>query len=334
MKRRLLGAAVAVGVLVLIGLTLDRAQLADVLARASPLALLAAGAVYLPSWWLRGLRWKQIASDLGDEVGLRGAVAAATVGNMLNLVLPAKAGDLLWANAAHVRWGVPYGRGLVGVLSGRVFDLVVLSLAGLIALRFTPGPAAAWGDSVLLAVAGSLAGLTAGWLVFLRLRVGGRLLIGPLARLRGLHDALVDPAARLTSSASRLALHCGSTALIWSIEALVAWMTARALGVAIPLPAMIFGIMVANLSKIVPLTPASFGTYEAAGAAALVLAGVDYSAAFAVMLAEHLVKNGVNAILGGAALLVEDIPVAQVDLEAVRAAWRETTASETPRKQP
>jgi len=327
-KRRVAGVAVALAVLILIGLTLDRERLADVLVRASPLALLVASVIYLPSWWLRGLRWKQIASDLGDEVGLRGAIAAATVGNMLNLILPAKAGDLLWANAAHVRWGVPYGRGLVGVLAGRVLDLVVLSLAGLFALSLAPGPAAVWGDSVLMAVAGSLAGLIGGWLVFLKLRLGDRLLVGPLTRLRGLHDALVDPAVQLTSSAVRLALHFGNTALIWLIEAMVAWITARALGVEIPMPVVLFGIMVANLSKIVPLTPASFGTYEAAGAAALALAGVDYNAAFAVMLAEHLLKNGVNAVLGGAALLVEDIPVARVDLEAVRAAWRETTAGE------
>ncbi len=323
-SRRLLGVAIALAVLALIGLTLDRQMLVDVLSRAAPAPLAVAALIYLPSWGLRGLRWKQIAGDLGDEIPLWPATAAATVGNMLNLALPAKAGDLLWAHAAHVRWGIPYGRGIVGVLAGRVLDLVVLSLVGGLALLWVPG-AAAWRPQVAAATLGGIAALLVGGQLVLRRRLGARLLLGPLRRLRGLHDALVDPADRLTRSWSRAGWHCGNTALIWANEAAVAWLVARALGLEIGAAAVLFGIMVANLSKIVPLTPASFGTYEAAGAAALTLAGVDYSAAFAVMLAEHLLKNGVNAVIGAAALVVGDVPVLRVDLDAVRGAWAEAT---------
>lgn len=318
--RRLAALLLGLVILALIGGTVDREQAAAVLARADGWGLLVAALCYLPPWLLRGWRWRLLARDLGDEVPLGPAVAMATVGNMLNLALPAKAGDLLWANAANARFGQPWLSAAVSVLSGRVFDLGVLLVLAVAALLFLPeerfAPAA-------LGALGGLGVCTAlGLLLFVRLRLGRLLLIGPLARFGILHDRLVGAFAAITGPAALLR-HGGVTALIWLNEGLVAWLVARSLGLEIPAAAVLAGIGVANLSKIVPLTPASFGTYEAAGALAVQsLTGLDYSAAFAVLLAEHLLKNGVNLVLGLLALTVSDVPVLRVDIAAARRAWR------------
>ena len=315
LRRRLLGLVVAVAVLALVAATLDLDEVAATLAEASGGWLLVTTVAYLPSWLLRGWRWQGLARDLGDEVPLGPAAAFATVGNMLNLVLPAKAGDLLWTHAAHERFGVPYGRGLVGVLAGRVLDLVVLLALGTLALATSGSElaSAAWASLAALSVAG-----VAGWLVVVRWRLGGRVLVGPLARLLPIHDALVEPAAQLGARPGRVLIHLASTCLIWAIEGFVAWSIARSLAVALGPGEVLIAIMVANLSKIVPLTPASFGTYEAAGALALQTLGVAYSAAFAVLLVEHLLKNLVNTGLGVVAMALTDVPVLKVDLDALR----------------
>ncbi len=320
-RRRLLALALAAAVLAAIGASLDWDVVGARLGQAGPLLLAICTLVYLPPWGVRGLRWKQLAHDLGDRVPLWPATCLATVGNMLNLVLPAKAGDLLWTHAAHVRWGVPYGRGVVGVLAGRVLDLVVLAAMGAVALVALPSGREEHGATVGLAVAAIAVGGVLGVQLFLRARLGAKLLVGPLARLRALHDALVAPADRLTRSKTRAAVHTGTTAVIWLNEAVVAWLLAQGMGLDIGLAASLFAIMVANLSKIVPVTPASFGTYELAGAFALGVAGVGYDDAFAVVLVEHILKNGVNLILGLVALWIEDLPVFSADLTGVRAAW-------------
>ena len=318
--RRVFGALVAVAVLVLVGLTLDLDAVATTLADADPVWLVAAAMAYLPSWWLRGWRWQGLAADLGDRVPIGPAVAFATVGNMLNLVLPAKAGDLLWTHAAHERFGVPYGRGLVSVLAGRVLDLVVLLALGAAAFGTTDSDvaSAAWAS-----LGGLVVLLLLGWTLVVRLRLGGLLLRGPLQRVRPVHDALVEPAARLGARPARLALHGGTTLVIWGIEALVAWSIAQGLAVEVTIAGVFVAIMVANLSKIVPVTPASFGTYEMAGAFALGVAGVPYDDAFAVVLVEHVLKNGVNLLLGLVALWIEDLPVFSADLSGVRESWGE-----------
>ncbi len=155
----------------------------------------------------------------------------------------------------------------------------------------------------------------------LRRRLGRHLLWGPFSRLRPLHDALVEPADRLTRSPRRVLLHGGNTAVIWLNEALVAWLLAQGMGLDVSFAASMFAVMIANLSKIVPITPASFGTYELAGAFALGLAGVPMEDAFAVILVEHVLKNGVNLLLGLVALWWADLPVFSPDLNGVRQAW-------------
>ncbi len=320
-RRRLLAVVVATAVLGAIGATLDWHVVGARLSQAGSLLLLVCTAVYLPPWVLRGLRWRQLAADLGDAIPLWPATCLATVGNMLNLILPAKAGDLLWTHAAHVRWGVPYGRGVVGVLAGRVLDLVVLAALGAIAMVALPSGTERHGLTVALSVLVIAITGVLGVQLLLRQRLGTHLLRGPLSRLRPLHDALVEPADTLTRSPARALLHASTTCVIWLNEALVAWLLAQGMGLDVSLAASLFAIMVANLSKIVPVTPASFGTYEMAGAFALGIAGVPYDDAFAVVLVEHVLKNGVNLLLGLAALWVEDLPLFSTDLAGVREAW-------------
>lgn len=318
--RRFAALALGLVILAVIARTVDWAQAGQVLEGASVGGLLLAGIFYLPPWILRGWRWRLLARDLDEEVPLGPAVAMATVGNMLNLVLPAKAGDLLWANAANARFGTRWLPAVVSVLAGRVFDLGVLMSLAAAALLFVPEARFAAAAGPMLAALGLGTGL--GLVLFVRLRLGRLLLIGPLRRFLPLHDRLVGAAAAITG-ARALARQVGLTALIWVNEGLVAWLVAGALGLSIGPAAILVAIGVANLSKIVPLTPASFGTYEAAGALAVQsLAGVEYSAAFAALLAEHLLKNGVNLLLGLVALGVAEVPVLRVDLERVRGAWR------------
>jgi uncharacterized membrane protein YbhN (UPF0104 family) len=304
-----------------IGASLDWGEVEARLSKVGPVLLGICILIYLPSWVLRGLRWRQLAKDLGDDVPLWPATCLATVGNMLNLVLPAKAGDLLWTHAAHVRWNVPYGRGVVGVLAGRVLDLLVLVAMGAIALASLPLGREEYGGTVLLA-AGTVA-IAAFLSIYLGLkrRLFRRALVGPLSRLVPLHDALVEPADQLTRDPRRVVLHGSITGVIWLNEALIAWLIANGMGLEVSAAASMFAVMIANLSKIVPITPASFGTYELAGAFALGVAGVPYEDAFAAILVEHLLKNGVNVALGLAALWWQDLPVFSADLAGVRAAW-------------
>lgn len=315
----------ALGAAVLWGIwrSLDLGQLRAVLGQAHGPMLVGAALAYTPSWVLRGWRWQGLARALGDTVPLGAAVALATQGNLLNLLLPGKLGDLLWANAAAQRFGMPYGRALVGVVFGRVLDLVGLGLVGALALLALPQ---AWGDYARPVGLGLGLGVLAGGLgawSLVRWRWSRVLARGP--RARAVHAALVDPLLTLLDSPGGLARHAGSSVLIWVNEGLVAWMIVRGVGLELPPQASFLAILVANLSKILPVTPGGFGTYEAAGALALRAAGAAWTPAVGAVLVEHLLKNAVNALLGGVAWLGWRIPILDVDWEALRRGWERLT---------
>ena len=283
----------------------------------NPFVLLLAAVYYVPSWGLRGLRWKLLAQSLGDSIPLMPATAAATAGNFLNLILPAKLGDLLWAHAAQRRWGMPYLRALVGVLSGRVLDLWVLLLLGL---------GAAWWwiqefRSLVLLLLVLLGLSTLFSLLALRKNWLRALLRGPLSRFQGLHDLLAGSLARLFCH-RMVITHVLITFAIWWIEAWVALKIGQGMGLSFTLSVVFLAIAVANLSKIFPLTPASMGTYEAAAAIILIQLGWGYEAIFAFALVEHVLKNVVNALLGVIALACFDLPMLEVDREQILAQWR------------
>ena len=317
--RRVAAVFLAGIILLVVAKTVDLQGVRESLSRLDATTLLLVSLLYLPSWWLRGERWRGLAGDLGDKIERVPACGMATVGNMLNLVLPAKTGDLLWTHAAHQRWGIPYGRGLVGVLAGRILDLLVLAGMGLLGGLFLAG-LATW---KLVAAGLALVICTRlGVDLFIRRQALRALLRGPTRALLGLHDLLITPMRVLVDS-RRMGRHFVLTIAIWLIEGAVAWCLAQAMGLSLSPAAVLFWIMAANLSKILPLTPASMGTYEAAGAIALGFAGVDYTLAFSVVLAEHLLKNGVNLVLGALALLLMDIPVLSADLSELSRTWSE-----------
>ena len=200
-----------------------------------------------------------------------------------------------------------------------VVDLVVLAgLGGITLLLYAP-ISSSTRDSILALAGLSALGSCFLYLVVVRKGVGRHLLVGSLKRFQGAHDAFTHAIQTLCSSPLRAGIHATVSVLIWGLEFLVAWYLALSMGFDLPGWAIIVWIFAANLSKIIPLTPASMGTYEAAGAIALGLAGASYDEAFALVLVEHLLKNSVNLLLGLAFLAVEDLPVLGGDIDTIRA---------------
>ena len=66
----------------------------------------------------------------------------------------------------------------------------------------------------------------------------------------------------------------------------------------IPILIVILAIVIGNLVKAVPITPGGMGTYEAAVAVTLQLAGVEPVTAVLIAIIDHLVKNLVTLVGG------------------------------------
>jgi hypothetical protein len=303
------------------------------------LALVAiAGLVYLFSWPLRGLRYRDILAELGftERVGfLTGAIFISQTGN---LVFPARLGDGVRAYVMKARRNVPYTTGFASLAVERVFDLLTITfLAGSVlvglALFAPDGITAilqALGGDALAPDRSRSARTAAGVAAFVGLAAVSVVIAivwsarSPKNRIRRLVEwasddsyveyvasileRFVDDVQTVAGDGHAFGRIGVSSLLVWTIDVVTALLVFVAFGVDLPLAQLLavgfFAVSVGNLAKVLPLSPGGIGLYEAAFTAFVVaLTPVIWPVALAAAIVDHAVKNAVT-VVGGVASMV------------------------------
>jgi hypothetical protein len=330
----LAGSILSVVALALMTLYLDPAAVLDGIERADPVLVGIAALVYLVSWPVRGVRYRDILDELGfhERVGfLTGAVFISQTGN---LVFPARAGDAIRAYVVKVRRGIPYTSGFASLVVERVFDLLTITvLAGTVLLGL--GVSGGAGELVTAVAGANRAGRIA---VIVATAVGTVAVVAVAAIVASAQSerSVVRGAAarfgtdsyadRALSVVERFVgdLHRGagsrgaftrigaSSLLIWAIDVVTAVLVLAAFDVGVgvvPLLAIgFFAVSVGNLAKVLPLSPGGIGLYEAAFTLIVVgLTPIAGPVAFGAAVLDHAVKNIVTIVGGAVSMLVLNV---------------------------
>ncbi|WP_135363892.1 flippase-like domain-containing protein [Halosimplex halophilum] len=151
---------VMLALVVAVSVVFDLGAVVDAMSGADPRWVLASGVVYLLSWPLRGLRYRDILDRLGypsDTWFMTGAIFISQTGN---LVFPARLGDGVRAYVVKARRDVPYPSGFASLAIERVFDLLAITVLGgsvLVGLVLTGGT-----DQIVAAIAAEVPPVTVG----------------------------------------------------------------------------------------------------------------------------------------------------------------------------
>ncbi|MBZ7920932.1 flippase-like domain-containing protein [Ensifer adhaerens] len=205
------------------------------------------------------------------------------VHNLLNIMLPFRAGETSFPLLMRSEFSVPLARGTSALLVMRLLDLHALLVVAAVGLVIGRGSAVLW--------AAWLAAFVSPLLLFLLknqvIALARRLLPTKL-------DAIVDELeAGVPANIVAFLRAWGMTILNWAVKVIVlAWVLAF-MGVA-PLAACFGGALGGELSSVLPMhAPAGVGTYPAAIAAGAVSFGAHADRAGL----EQLAAAGVNAHL-------------------------------------
>ncbi|WP_435361237.1 flippase-like domain-containing protein [Haloarchaeobius sp. DFWS5] len=318
---------------------LDPEKVLNNMAGANMTLVAASAVVYLVSWPLRGLRYRDILREIGydGDVGfLTGAIFISQTGN---LVVPARLGDGVRAYVMKARRSIPYSSGVASLAVERVFDLLTITaLAGTVMLGLV---ATGNANDIAAAVAGSAVPAeyqsAARYASYVAVGVGSAAIVAVLAivasarsdrnLVRPFVERLSDDSyagmvadvlerfvgdVQTVAGDSRAFTTVGlSSLLIWTFDVLTAIVVMLALGIGTNLSAVtllavaFFAVSVGNLAKVLPLSPGGIGLYEGAFTALVVglAPGVGVELALAAAVVDHAVKNVVT-VLGGAASMV------------------------------
>ena len=277
-RRRLLlwggGLAVAASV-VFVALALDPSQLAATAraVAADPLAAVAALALYALAFALRAAIWARVLPALS----FGHALAAIHVSLAGNHVLPLRLGEALRVTSVVRRARVPLAEATASTVFLRSADtLAVAAIAAALSPAFA-GRLGSWGLALVVVA-------LAAW-------AGGLAWLRRLAARRRLEVRLSVPLV-------------GTGAVVaWLLESAVVWQAARYAGIELTALEAVLVTSVTIAAQVFAVTPGGVGTYEAAGAGALVALGADPGAALAAAVTAHALKTAYSLATGVAAVV-------------------------------
>ncbi|MCD2202016.1 flippase-like domain-containing protein [Halobacterium sp. KA-6] len=313
---------------------IDVGAFVDAVQDADP-ALVAAGAVvYLTSWPLRGLRYRDILAELGYRENTWFLMGAVFISQTGNLVIPARVGDAIRAYVVKARRNIPYTTGFASLTVERVFDLLTIAvLAGsvLVALAaFAPETVAelaataageglggdeseAFQQAVVVASAVGVLALAAVVAIvwsarsdtnYVRRVVEWASDDSYTEMVASVFEQFVGDIQRVAADGRAFARIGGTSVLIWAIDVATALLIFLAFGFDVALVSLLavgfFAVSIGNLAKVIPGPPGGIGIYEAAFAAIVwTLLPVPFESALSVAIVDHVVKNVVT-VAGGA----------------------------------
>lgn len=247
----------------------------------------------------RAQRWRLLLWQA--DVGLRAALTGLLVGQVGNMIIPFRGGDVMRAVwiAPEKRTGAPEAVGAIVV--EKFFDLFALFFCGFLLLLWTPNSswlARSTERVALLLVLGTCALLaTLYWRPAFAEQLAARV-AAPFGAWgqRGLQ--LIRRMCRGLASVRHPALVAqvlGWTALNWSLGIVTNWVILAAFGIAdVPLAAL---LMVALMAGAAVAVPVGLGVFEGICVALLTAAGFSADLALAVGVVLHVTVMGPPVIL-------------------------------------
>ncbi|MFB6162355.1 MAG: flippase-like domain-containing protein [Halococcoides sp.] len=352
-RRRSMAAGTGLVVLAIVLMTryIDFGAVLAELRQADPVFVAAGAVVYLCSWPLRGIRYRDILARQDYREGwgfLTGAIFISQTGN---LVIPARMGDAIRAYVVKARRSVPYPSGAASLAVERVFDLLTIAaIAGLVLIGLVvtgeiaslqralfegvPGLDAESQASARVAMVAALVvstGVVAAVVAIILSAQTDRnyarrvvALFSEDSYARWVADLVaqfVGDVQVVTSDARTFLVVGTSSVAIWTLDVITALLVLSAFDVSIALPALIavsfFAVSVGNLSKVLPLSPGGLGLYEGAFTVIVVaLVPISPAVALGAAILDHAVKNAVTVVGGLVAMVWLNVSLTEAVSEA------------------
>jgi uncharacterized protein (TIRG00374 family) len=259
-----------------------------------PFYLIPAVLICLLAWFSRGWRYKVILARLTVMVPVIFATACIYLSQTVNLIVPARLGDLIRIILVRHEYKSTVSQGLSSIVVERAFDIITVAILGVISVFFVIDVP----DWMLSLIAVPLA---LGALFFIILVIMGRFSSDNkycsyiLTLFAEVKSASLTPSTAIILFISSIA--------IWIMDTMICLAVSEMFGQSMPYAIVLLAIVAGNLVKAVPLTPGGMGTYEVSLAVIFELSGTAPAVATLIAVVDHLIKNLITLIGGAASIL-------------------------------
>ncbi|RQW85351.1 MAG: UPF0104 family protein [Geobacter sp.] len=294
-----LGICISAFFLFLVFRSIDGAKLATAFRTMDSRFLVPAVAATLLSYYLRAYRWKLLLME-DKQTSMANLFSATAIGYMANNLLPARVGELVRVYVLGEKEGIDKGTVFASLVLDRLFDgfsVLLILLLTLFTLHL-PGDDA---EIRTVLVTGGYLTVTAyliiiAFLVLLKKKTVATLQVAALLlkpfspRLAELVIPLLGSFIKGIRLSSRPSIFLGliaSSAAIWAFALWPIDLALQSFGIALPLTASLFIMVLLVIAVMVPASPGYIGTYHYACFKALTAFGISGETAVSVALVIH-----------------------------------------------
>ena len=245
---------------------------------------------------LRAVRWRILLNSGSVEspqskLGVGTVFWATTAGYLGNLLLPARAGELVRTFLISAKSGLSKTFVLTTALGERIMDAISLILFSSLAL-LTVESQPVWMKAMArsLAAVATVSALGIAVLPYIHAQIENLLRRFPLPeKLRDKLIQLIEQVIlglRAFHDVGRFAAFAGLTVVIWTTDTCGAMLTARALGLHLTFPVALVFLSALGLSSALPSTPGYVGIYQFVAVTVLGPFGIprDPAVAFVIVM--------------------------------------------------
>jgi uncharacterized protein (TIRG00374 family) len=230
------------------------------------------GVAFLGAYLVRAMRWRCLLRPCA--VGIGRVAAIYQVATFLNWMLPVRGGELAKSLLLRRLNGIPVGQSLATVSMDKTMDLLpalaLLALLPFVRLNLSRPLWLLLLSALTVVALGILVLALAAW----RRDRALTLITRPLAALRrpGVRERVepfivrfLDTLVALVRQPRLMLVAVAYTTLAVSLDALFCLLAFRAVGVTVPLPAVLYGYTLFNLAFLLPTPPGQVGSNELVG---------------------------------------------------------------------
>jgi|TARA_B110000908_G_C10264649_1_gene462490 uncharacterized protein (TIRG00374 family) len=304
-----------IGIITSIAALLWLAQIYDVKDLTGPLGsanywyLLLAVCISVLDYLLRSLRWGVLFLEYKPGK-ISSLFRALMQGYLFNILLPARAGELIRAHRLSKDEGIPLGTVIGTLVVERVGDMIFLIIL-LIAFFLLYPDFPEWvnyaGSLMVLITIIATVVLAAVHFHGHRLKPALITLLknflseGLASKLEGSGKMFVEGLSGLFRAKS-IIWFLAITVILWAFAGLLAYYVAGSLGLWVPLGDLLFVMIVIVVGTMVPSSPGYIGVYELFGVAGLELVGISGGVALSFIVMLHATTILVPGVIGSLCL--------------------------------
>lgn len=262
----------------------------------SPIAIILAIVLYTGEMFVRAYRWKAILKLNNIEVTILDSFWGYTLGNGLNIFMPAKLGDIARSYYLKSINGSKYTDTLPTTILDRFYDIVGIYVVLLFDMIFIISTIKIERWLFVLLIVGVMA-MIIGFVILEILEKNRNLLkIIPSKSIRNLAEAMLTSFKSALRNPIQFFKLSFLSFIIWGLECMIAFAIFYGAGIEISPTILAFGIMIATLSKVFPITPGGIGVFEGTMVLCFAMFGLK-AADFAVSATFfHLILNAYGTI--------------------------------------